>query len=196
MWTLHFSLTGYVLVLVRGYWRPMEVLHPLETTLQEIEKAIDAGLCYAALVVALTLPDICATLESENAYSGNREYKKWYRENLAHKFHHMTDEVAYSLRCGMVHQGNLQIKTKGAEPPRVIFTLPHVNAVVHNMKMNWHGGSYLQFDAVSFCHDMIAAVRDWYNRKKDDAIVQANLPNLLRVHPNGSGPVGGLAVLA
>lgn len=170
--------------------------HPLETTLREIESAIDAGLYYAALIVALTVPDICAALEDERAYSGREEYKNWYRENLAGRFPYMSDDAAYSLRCGVVHKGNLRLKMKGGESPRVIFTLPG-GVTVHNMVIEKSQiGKVLQFDLVQFCEDVIEAARAWYVRKVDDPIVQANLPDLLQLRPRGFGPVVGLPVIA
>jgi hypothetical protein len=154
MWTSRLLLTGYRLVVEAGCWRARMPEHPMETTLQQIEKAIQAELYYVAIVMALTLPDICAALETENAYSGRDEYKKWYRENLAGKFPAMSDADCYSLRCGVVHKGNLGLK--GSEFSRVVFSLPNSRRItMHNNIMN----DSLQFDAVQFCHDIVASVR-------------------------------------
>ena len=200
MWTLETSLIGYSLVLTAGYWRLRLRQHPLEMTLQEIEKAIEAGLYYAALVVALTLPDICAALEDERAYSGRDEYKKWYRENLGDKFTFMSDDAAYSLRCGVVHKGSRELKLKGGKSPTVVFTLPNAAEwKMHNCAMGGDPKSpdLLQFDAVDFCHDLIGAVRTWYARKEKDPVVLGNLPNLLQLRPNGiDNFLVGLPVIA
>jgi hypothetical protein len=162
-----------------------QISGPLETALQEIEKALAANLFYLALVMALTLPDICAALEDENAYSGRDEYKKWYRENLADRFPFMSDADCYSLRCGVVHKGSLGLKSKGSTFSRVLFALPTPRRnIFHNNVLN----DALQFDPVIFCADMIAAVRKWYSEHCEDENVKKNLPNVLQVRPNGLAP--------
>jgi len=167
-------------------------------TLREIEKALEAELFYAAIMMSLALPGICAALESRRLYSGRDEYKKWYREHLTKTFPFMTDEVAYSLRCGVVHLGNLHLKAKGASETRAIFTLPTVGRnVIHNSSMRGTAeGDMVQFDAAMFCRDIIAVVRTWCEQKADDPVIRANLPSLLQVRPNGFGPILGLPVIA
>lgn len=158
--------------------------HPLEATLQQIELALQAKLYYLAVVMALTLPDICAALEDERAYSGREEYKKWYRENLADKFPFMSDADAYSLRCGVVHKGNLGVRSKGSSFARVVFTLPQ-KGFMHNNVAN----DVLQFDVLRFCNDVIAAVRVWFEKTEDNRTVKANLPNLIQFRPDGFPPL-------
>jgi len=167
-------------------------------TLREIEKALEAELFYAAIMMSLALPGICAALESRRLYSGRDEYKKWYREHLTKTFPFMTDEVAYSLRCGVVHLGNLHLKAKGASETRAIFTLPTVSRnVIHNSSMRGTAeGDMVQFDAAMFCRDIIAVVRTWCEQKADDPVIRVNLPSLLQVRPNGFGPILGLPVIA
>ena len=48
--------------------------------IDEIEKALSHDLYFAALNLALTLPDICGKAEYPNLRTGER-YKKWYDEN-------------------------------------------------------------------------------------------------------------------
>lgn len=197
MWTLATSFADYELMLEAGCWRARKPLHPMEVTLQQIERALEVGLFYAAVVMALTLPDICAALEDEQAYSGRDEYKKWYRENLAERFPSMTDADAYSLRCGVVHKGNLGLKSKGSAFKRVVFTLPAAHGgSAHNCVMD----DVLQFDAVLFCYEIMDAVRRWCERTKTDPIVRTNLPNLVRYRPDGlrgymfaGGPIAVIA---
>src|SRR4029077_3839387 len=96
---------------------------PMETILQEIEKAIDAKLYYLAIVLAVTLPDICAALESADGRTRPERYKAWYRANLASKFSFLTEDDCYSLRCGVVHQG--QFGFVNSQYDRVAFLMPH-----------------------------------------------------------------------
>jgi hypothetical protein len=194
MWTLKTSLNDFVLVLVMGCWKMQKPPHPIEATLQQIEGAIQAKLYYLAVVVTLTLPDICAALEDVRAYSGRDEYKKWYRENLAGKFPSLSDSDAYSLRCGMVHKGNLGLKSKKPLYSRVVFTLPHLSG---NAWHNCVSDDCLQFDAVMFCNDVIQAVRLWCEKTAGNKIVSDNLPSLIQFRSSGLPPhFVGMPVIA
>jgi hypothetical protein len=79
----------------------------METILEEIERALAAELWYAAIVMALTLPDICASLEAvPNARpDGQRaRYQSWVRRYGTYHLG-VGDEDCWSLRCGVVHEG-------------------------------------------------------------------------------------------
>ena len=84
-WTYGIRWTGCQLVLTGGYWKILRgpAANPIESLLQEIEKAIKAELYYLALLLTLTLPDICTALEQPNGRTdGKRLYKKWYKANI------------------------------------------------------------------------------------------------------------------
>jgi hypothetical protein len=104
----------------------------------------------------------------------------------------MSDADCFSLRCGVVHKGNLGLK--GSEFSRVIFSLPNSQRIImHNNIMN----DTLQFDAVQFCHEIIAAVRAWYKTHAGDENVQKNLPNVIQLRPQGLAPyIVGLPIIA
>lgn len=50
----------------------------MELILKEIERALDAKLYYLALQVSLTLPDICAALQSDDGRASKSKYIAWY----------------------------------------------------------------------------------------------------------------------
>lgn len=57
----------------------------MEHILNEIERALDAGLYIVALQSTLTLPGICAALESDNGFNDNNDkatYIEWYDKNV------------------------------------------------------------------------------------------------------------------
>ena len=67
--------------------------------IDETEKALSHDLYFAALNLALTLPDICGKAEYPNLRTGER-YKK----------------VVYSLRCSLLHEGNPNLQKNGKHP--------------------------------------------------------------------------------
>lgn len=52
----------------------------IELYLEQIEACLQEKLYLPALASALSLPDICAALESDNGESSGTKYQKWYDE--------------------------------------------------------------------------------------------------------------------
>ena len=156
---------------------------PLHTFLDNVQACLSAGIYYAALVTALTVPEICAALESEGGWGGHQKYKNWYQDYLGSKYPDLTPDDCYALRCSVLHQGKLG--RPNMQYSRVIFTVPNrQNNVFHNNLIN----DALNLDMTMFCNDIIDAAQAWYEAKKDDTFVVANLPNLVRDRPNGLSP--------
>lgn len=166
----------------------------METILREIEQAIDAGLYYLAISATLTLPEICAALESTNGSTAGRSqasYETWYNTNLADRsFSFLTATDCWRYRCGASHQG--QFGHPEAQYGRVIFTLPHT-VKLHNNIIN----DALNLDAVRFCRELVAAVRVWFATARHNPTVQRNLLHLVQLRPNGHPPyIGGIPVIS
>ena len=156
----------------------------MELILQEIERALDAKLYYLAVRMSLTLPDMCAALESSDGRATKQKYRDWYDSHLAVEFQFMSSADCYSLCCGIVHQGRFGIPNS-QQFGRVLFTLPDGRGnTFHNNILN----DALQFDSINFCHTIIQTVRSWFAAKKNDPTVQSNLPNLVQYRADGISP--------
>ena len=71
MLTLKGSLRGW-LILGKSWCWIMDSIHPsVRALLGEIERALDAKLYYSAIAVALSVPDVCASLELDPAVPGS-----------------------------------------------------------------------------------------------------------------------------
>ena len=169
--------------------------HPLESILVDIEKAIDAGLFYLAVHLALSVPDICGSLECDLDPDKpwkkvEKRYKDWFTENLSDKFSIFTVDDCWAMRGGVVHNGTLKSNRSSAKYDRIVLTLPS-NFTLHECVSADNAGvieSALQLDAVMFCQQVRDAARQWALAKKDDPIVSKNLDNLVRLRPNGIFP--------
>jgi hypothetical protein len=188
------SSTRCRLVLVKGCWIPMKSAGPMEQVLNEVDLALEHKLYYLAIVLALTLPDICSALEAADGRTTAERYKSWYDSYLASKFPNMSGEDCYSLRCGVVHQGRMGVVRKGAQFGRVLFSTPDGRGnVFHNCMLN----DALQFDTMRFCREIIEAVRDWFSLAQSNPTVQLNLPNLVQYRPHGLTPyMVGIPIIA
>jgi hypothetical protein len=169
----------------------------MEMILREIERALDAQLYYPAVVMTLTLPDICAALESPDGKTSGQKYKDWYNRYLAEVSPGMTDVDCYSLRCGVVHQG--RVGHPNLRYSRIVFSLPQ-SAFRGSLVSGFNAGSdevFLMLDAEQFCHAVMNQVRIWMEEKETDATVKMNLPRLVQFRPNGLPPnIAGVPLIA
>lgn len=155
----------------------------METITDEIEGALSSGLYYLAVVVTLGLPDVCAALESADGTTSGGKYQAWCDAWFIPSYPELTSRDLYGIRCGVVHQGRLGHPTM--QYARVLFTVPNENAnVFHQNVMN----DALNLDAVTFCRDMIRAVKRWYAAKQGEPSIVANIPRLVRFHARGLPP--------
>src|SRR5271166_6079422 len=144
----------------------------MEAILSEIEKTMATGLWYAAIVLCLTLPDICATLEAQpNARNDGYKarYMRWVRRNMRSDPSLSPDEF-WALRSGVVHEGRF----KHREYRRIAFTLPQGNTM-HRIVSVVAGKATLSLSADDFCNEMVGSVRRWFDAKKGNALVKRNL---------------------
>lgn len=167
-------------------------VHPIEALLREIEKALAAELYYLALLLTLTLPDICAALEQPNGRaSGRKMYEAWYKANIFDKIGGLAPDEAYELRSTVVHQSRAQ-GSSARSYSRVIFTMKapiRVDSMILNGAMT--------FDAEMFCSRWIRMVREWIRSTTANPVVLGHLPDLLQVRPNGLAPyVTGMPIIA
>lgn len=164
--------------------------------INQVKEALDSGLYYLALYVALTLPDILGALQSSNGWATSEKYKEWFDEYVAPKYtvrgeSTLDGEICYDLRCSILHQG--QINVDDDDFSRVIFAEPEKGITIHNNVLN----EALQIDVEEFCRDVIDGAEQWIDENEDDEKVQENYENYISRHPNGLPPyISGVPVIS
>ena len=149
----------------------------------QIDEALDAHLYYLAVVCALTMPDICSALESEDGTTTKAKYQSWCDTWLMASYPRLSTADLYSMRCGVVHQGKLG--HPDLQYSHILFTLPRPNAVVYHNNITQDA---LNLDLETFCRDMVDSVHRWYDQAKNAPYVKANLPHIVRLYPKGLPP--------
>lgn len=85
--------------------------------LDDVDRALEAKAYYAALNLALTIPDICGKAMYDDGCSSKR-YIRWYNEyieyyselrGLPKDYPTFNGLAIYKLRCAMLHQGSLSL---------------------------------------------------------------------------------------
>lgn len=102
----------------------------VDRLLADLDKSLDSDCYFAALSLALALPDICGRAEyPELASSSKKRYIKWYDENIGEyeippkqsetdeDMPHLSGEIVYQLRCSLLHQGAPNIDKEKIKAP-------------------------------------------------------------------------------
>jgi hypothetical protein len=173
-----------------GPWPEIDSSVPdtVKSILLEVRRAIDHKFYYPALIVTLTLPDICAAATMER-----REFvKKVHYVNFINTYAKglnlgVDGAGCYRLRGGLLHRGNAA-GHPFAEAGCVIFTIPETNASIHALSIQVDEQTADCFDLISFCAAMQKAVLRWLLANSQEVAVQKNLTKLLCIKPFGVPP--------
>lgn len=157
----------------------------------QMREVATAGLYYAALMLALSLPDICGALGSENGRSSGAKTRRWLEE---WGFSAVASSI-YGLRCSLLHQGSA-FPDDGSE--RVIFIEPNpLNFGMDHLVVETRAGAALFVDVPSFVEDVAVGVERWLGRHGSSSTVQRNLLRFAHRRPNGLPPfIDGVPVIA
>lgn len=163
-------------------------------------KALADGNLYAALSLALMLPDICGSIEDPGPSKSQRRYERWCRTWLQPKFTrlasgfaremiYLTAEDCYQLRCSLIHSGSAGIETAKRNLDRVEFF--DNTTKLHCTYVHGPNLKFLQLNAEKFSLTMYDAVDEWDASIAGDSRLQAEKDKLLVIHSAGE-TVGGV----
>jgi hypothetical protein len=154
--------------------------------ISSVNKSLKDENYISALYLSLTLPDICARIESSDNKTSKNKYIKWFNsylsqqykrrigsENKEHVF--LTGDDLYALRCAVLHEGRLDISKQSAKKihDKFFFTIGHP----HLSQIN----SVLQLDLPTFCKEICSGVSKWIETNKDKKIITDKQEELLSI---------------
>lgn len=163
--------------------------------LDQIELSLNQNLFLPALFCSLSLPDICAGLQSENGETNGAKYKAWYIK-YAKKYCSslLTETDCYQFRCRMLHNGSAQLPRQGSR--RIWFIeRSHDNLqIIHDNLMQSGSETILQIDLQIFCRGMIKAATEWFEQNADNEPIKSNYENLF-IHRRQNGLEPYIAIM-
>lgn len=123
---------------------------------------------YGALLIAITLPDICGSLENPNTKKSKEHYVNWYDRYLLEKYTSggtvfLSGDDCYAFRCSYLHQGVDDITMQKARKiyDRFHFVIPYNGCHIHRNYGEYEGTYILQLQVDIFCMDICAGVDKW-----------------------------------
>lgn len=153
-----------------------------------------AGIEYAGLFIALSLPDICAALENQT--EGRRRYIEWYRRWAEPSFRTVvagtprllfSAEDCYGLRCSILHSGSSLIdKRRNPSGIDEVWVSEAAYTSTRNTLENINDGSgtlkkIFQVKAIDLGHAIFDAVDAWDVAKAGNATVLMSKERLLKL---------------
>jgi hypothetical protein len=139
-------------------------------------KAIADGNLYAALSLALMMPDICASIEDAGPGKSQARYVRWCKRWVEPKFTRsmpggtvkvfVSSEDCFQLRCSLIHSGRANIDpSKQVEFERFEFfdqTMgSHLNYFTKPVHNGVVGQTYLQLKADRFSNTLFNSADEW-----------------------------------
>ncbi len=162
----------------------------MKNLLDALRRCVQDKNWYGAITIALTLPDICGSIDTPGKGNSERRSVAWFDKYVAHayrvevdgaKFVFMTGGDCYALRCAALHQGSFDVSDQRARDVVDKFILHHSELIgIHNVRQ----GKKLVIDIATFCLDIAAGVGAWeadVARDPDDRR-RSGIASLLPLH--------------
>lgn len=170
----------------------------MKELLDQLDRVAEAGFSYVALFTALTIPDICGALESEDGRASGARYKLWFDTWVSAKYTvgpdrrpSLSGETCYAYRCGLLHQGRSMHEKLGYS--RIMFVERKNGNVLHNNVLN----DALNIDIPLFVGSITSSAREWLKKKENDENFNKNFPHFMKRHSGGLSPyIVGIDVIS
>jgi len=168
----------------------------MDRFVQSIENSVKTENWYAALVLVLTIPDICGWVETPIVGSQKR-YEAWFEKYLlptykspfhGSDFTFLSGSDCYALRCAFLHEGTDEILRQRARD------------VVSRFAFSTTGSHRCMFENVlllnvqMFCAEVCAGTRQWIRDVSANPDAQSRLNELLQVHTKSFQVVPGVLI--
>lgn len=159
----------------------------MEKLIESIESSLEASSWYAALIAAITLPDIAGKIEYPTSHT---RYGNWFDTYVGREYEgFLAGTDCYALRCSLLHEGVSRISHQRAQEvlDDFQFIIPPENGMMHcNLiaKIDSNGaiqGAVLQLQVDIFCRDLVSGIRAWLIDIKGDSDKLEALRNMLSV---------------
>ena len=143
----------------------------MQHLIDSARKALRDDNFYAALFMALALPDICGKIQYPNERSSETRYANWFKKYVSQKYRHRVgrstnEEVflsgsdCYALRCSLLHEGVDVISHQRCRLVLDSFLFLQKSGN-HCNYLQVNGHKFLQLSVEIFCEDVYSSVETW-----------------------------------
>lgn len=159
----------------------------LEVLIDQMRRCIIADLWFPALVTALTLPDICGAIESDNGKATGAKTKSWMRRHLpTAQGNEEAAKLIWELRCSLLHQASMRV----TNPRAVAFFVPRPDHIeLHNVAVEFEDGeTYILLSVPEFVEEIATTVEQWISSVRSTRRFATNVANCAHLRTDDLGP--------
>lgn len=159
----------------------------MKEILLSLQQSVDDKNWYGALIIALTIPDICSKLENPKENT-NKRYPKWFDKyiNLNYK-KHLSGNDCYALRCSYLHQGShiiegqpiSEVISKFSFSPEGSHLCSFINIETGSKD---DGKNICHLSVKSFCEDLISSSENWLTDIESNNDIQSRISEMLKIN--------------
>jgi hypothetical protein len=162
----------------------------MKNLLYALKRCVHDRNWYGAITIALTLPDICGSIDSPGKNNSEKRSVAWFDRYVGHAYMievngvkavFMTGRDCYALRCAALHQGTFDVSDQRARDVVDRFILHHSELMpIHKVRLD----KKLVVDITTFCLDIAAGVEAWEAEVMldDDNRRRSRIASLLPLH--------------
>jgi hypothetical protein len=172
---------------------------PTQQFIDAVKSAAEESNWYAALALALAMPDICGRVENPT-FGSKQRYVGWWDKYLLSRYSakvgplqilnvFLSGNDAYALRCSFLHEGSDDPTNQKAKEALEKFHFIEPSGRGHFIHLNLKRG-VLQLQVDRFCQDICDGAAQWIKDVADNKDVQSRMNTLLVIHK--SSDEGGL----
>lgn len=177
--------------------------HLLQFT-RSIEDSLILKNYFAALIMALTLPDICCSLADENKKTTGKKYSNWFKNYVGHHYTSqigsnmeeiifLSGEECFALRCTYLHKG-----TNNIEDEKIVKDYMNKSSKIEFVaemnsdcvKMN----DILLLKLELFCYRIIEGVTKWLKDSEGNDIINSHMKEIPKIYTKGFSPIPGVFI--
>ncbi|OLS14292.1 MAG: hypothetical protein RBG13Loki_2080 [Promethearchaeota archaeon CR_4] len=162
----------------------------MQNIIDAVQRALADKNYTAALMVTLTIPDICGKMEGEK--QGKRRYITWFEKYLKTKYNgFLSGKDCYALRCAILHEASEDISEQSISEILQLFYFVTNGAHCNRFSRSSFGSEQydqkevLTISVQNFCQDFIEAVKQWLANTASSPRVQKNLGSMFKIHEPG-----------
>jgi hypothetical protein len=177
----------------------------MEHLTRGVRDAVAKESWYAALALALTLPDTCGAIDDPGPNKSRKRYTTWADTFLSKYFHlasppsqFFTSKDLYFLRCSFLHEGDFDVEpnappSSDPDSAKAMFSvLNHVDLVVSDHQVIMSRGitntdpaqprtTHIQIAVKDLCEWICQGVEAWLPQARADARSAKMLGQLGRI---------------
>ena len=165
----------------------------MQQYLDSIKLSLETNNYFSAIAIALTLPDICASIEAEDNKTSRDKYCRWFNKYLVDKYTIFSTDrnivvfsakECYATRCSFLHQGTHITEHQDiiSKEKNAVKSVNFMNDTIFKGYIRL--GDEITIDVKSFCQNMIIAVEQWILETRDNDSISKKISFLPLVYTN------------